>query len=102
MEDAGALGHLFRSIHDPAAIEKQLQLFELIRKDRVTSVQITSKVRLGREKEIEQELRKYANPPGSPVPTTPQERTTRDYEFDIFAKCAQVLREVQMGETTVK
>ena len=65
MEDAGALGHLFRSIHDPAAIEKQLQLFELIRKDRVTSVQITSKVRLGREKEIEQELRKYANPPGS-------------------------------------
>lgn len=65
MEDAGALGYLFRSLHDPAAIEKQLQLFERVRKDRVAIVQIMSKVRIGREKEIEQELRKYANPPGS-------------------------------------
>ena len=39
---------------------------------------------------------------GTAVPTTPQERTTRDYEFDIFAKCAEVLREVRTEETMVK
>ncbi len=65
MEDAGALGYLFRSIHDPAAIEKQLQLFELVRKDRVSRIQIMSKVRMGREKDILQELQNFADPPGS-------------------------------------
>lgn len=65
MEDAGALGHLFRSIHDPAAIEKQLQMFELVRKDRVSRIQTMSKVRMGREKEILEELQAYADPPGS-------------------------------------
>ena len=65
LEDAGALGYLFRSIHDPAAIQKQLQLFELVRKDRVSRIQTMSKVRMGREKEILQELQKYADPPGS-------------------------------------
>lgn len=65
MEDAGALGHLFRSVHDPAAIEQRLALFELIRKDRPSRVQTMAKVRVGREKEVEQELKKYADPPGS-------------------------------------
>ena len=65
MEDAGALGYLFRSISDPAAVEKQLPLFELVRKDRASRVQILSKVRAGRETDVEKELRKYADPPGS-------------------------------------
>ena len=65
MEDAGALGYLFRSISDPTAVEKQLPLFELVRKDRASRVQILSKVRAGREKDVEKELRKYADPPGS-------------------------------------
>ena len=65
MEDAGALGYLFRSIHDPAPIEKHLQLFELVRIARVSRIQIMSKVRIGREKETLQELQKYADPPGS-------------------------------------
>lgn len=67
MEDAGALGYLFQSFDDPdpAAIRERLQLFENVRKNRVSRIQIESKVRLGREKEIEEQLRKYADPPGS-------------------------------------
>ena len=65
MEDAGALGHLLRDVHDPAAVEKRLALFELVRKDRASRTQIMSKVRVGREKDVEQELQKYADPPGS-------------------------------------
>lgn len=65
IEDAGALGHLFRSVQDPAEIKKRLALFELVRKGRVSRIQILSKVRAGREKDVEQELQKYADPPGS-------------------------------------
>ena len=65
MEDGGALGYLFRGIQDPAAVEKQLHLFELARKNRVSRMQILSTVRVNREKEVEQELKKYADPPGS-------------------------------------
>ena len=65
MEDAGALGYLFRSISDPAAVEKQLPLFELVRKNRASRVQILSKVRAGQEKDVKKEVQKYADPPGS-------------------------------------
>lgn len=65
MEDAGALGHLFRSVHDPAVIESRLALFEQIRKNRVSRIQTESKVRLGKEAEVVEELKKYADPPGS-------------------------------------
>ncbi|KAF6222543.1 hypothetical protein HO173_013376 [Letharia columbiana] len=57
MEDAGALGHLFRSVHDPATIEKRLQLFWLVRKDRVSRTQIMASVRAGREKKWSRSLR---------------------------------------------
>ena len=65
MEDGGALGYLFRGIQDPAAVNNRLQLFELVRKNRVSRIQILSTVRANREKEVEQEVKKYADPPGS-------------------------------------
>ena len=118
MEDGGALGYLFRDIHDPAAVEKRLKLFELVRKNRVSRIQILSTVRAGREKDVEQELKKYADPPGSgksctyfltklemkltestAVPTSHQERTDHDYVHDVFAKCGEVLRQSQAGIT---
>lgn len=119
MEDGGALGYLFRGIQDPAAVEKQLQLFELVRKQRASRVQILSTVRANREKEVEEELKKYADPPGSgrlqnkskkfeskltanvAVPTTLQERTDHDYMHDVFARCDEVLGQSQVRETMV-
>ena len=65
MEDAAALGYIFTHVTDPAAIERRLSLFEKARKNRVARVQILSKVRLGRESEVEQEVKKYAEPAGS-------------------------------------
>lgn len=65
MEDGGALGYLFQSIHDPAEVAKRLALFELVRKARVSRIQILSSVRAGREKEVEQKVKQYADPPGA-------------------------------------
>ena len=92
MEDAGALGYLLQGIVDPKDIPKRLSLFEQVRKNRASRVQILSKVRVGREKAVEEELKLYAEPPGSRVPTTPIERTGHDYSFDVFQKCAEVLQ----------
>ncbi|MCJ1403882.1 hypothetical protein MMC11_007105 [Xylographa trunciseda] len=93
MEDAGALGYLFQGVADPKDIPKRLSLFEQVRKNRASRVQVLSKVRVGREKEVEEELRLYADPPGSGVPTTPMQRTGHDYGFDVFQKCAAVMQE---------
>lgn len=65
IEDAGALGALFKDVVEPQHIPARLQLFEAVRRLRAARVQTLSKVRLGRENEVENELRKYADPPGS-------------------------------------
>lgn len=98
IEDGGSLGYIFTGVDDSAEIEKRLSLFERVRRNRASRVQILSKARAGREKEVEQELRHYADPPGSgmpqerrdiesrtdeskAVPTTFPERTGHDFGY---------------------
>ena len=59
MEDGGALGYLLRGVEDATAIPARLEMFERVRRNRASRVQTLSKVRVGREKEVEQELTKY-------------------------------------------
>ena len=68
IEDAGALGSLLEDIEDVELIPARLRKFEVVRRLRASRVQTLSKVRLGKEKEVEEELRKYADPPGSGTP----------------------------------
>lgn len=65
IEDGGALGFLLKGVESGGGIEQRLSLFERARKDRASRIQTLSKVRVGREKEVEDELRRYADPPGS-------------------------------------
>ena len=66
IEDAAALGYLFKNIGDRAdKISRRLELFETARVKRIARIQTLSKVRVGREKEVETELKAYAEPPGS-------------------------------------
>lgn len=60
IEDGGALGYLLRNVDDSATITQRLKIFEAVRRDRASRVQILSKVRVGKEKTVEQELQKYA------------------------------------------
>ena len=59
MEDGGALGYLLRGVEDATAIPARLTMFDRVRRNRASRVQTLSKVRVGREKEVEQELKKY-------------------------------------------
>ena len=65
MEDAGALGFLFQGLDEgrPELIGERLVLFEKVRKNRASRIQVLSKVRGGREKVVEDEVRQYADKP---------------------------------------
>ena len=62
IEDAGALGALLKGVESAAAISERLVLFEQVRRLRASRVQIMSKTRLGKEKEVEEELRQFSDP----------------------------------------
>ncbi|KAF3405242.1 hypothetical protein DPV78_003195 [Talaromyces pinophilus] len=91
IEDGGALGYLLREVDNHADISDRLALFEQVRRNRASRVQILSKARVGQEKSVQEELQKYADPPGSVVPTTHAERTMHDFGFDLIGKCNEAL-----------
>ena len=59
MEDGGALGYLLRGVEDATALPARLAIFDKVRRNRASRIQTLSKVRAGREKEVEQETKKY-------------------------------------------
>ena len=65
LEDAGALGYLLNDINDAEKVGKRLKMFETVRRKRASRVQILSKVRVGKEQDVREELLPYADPAGS-------------------------------------
>ena len=107
IEDAGALGYLLNGVDNVHDIPERLGMFEQVRKKQASRVQIMSRVRVGKEKDVEQELLAYADPPGSgmtslfdsildslligftDVPTSFEARIAHDYGF--------ILPEMRLG-----
>ena len=71
IEDGGALGYLLQGVEDVATIRARLALFDKVRRNRASRVQTLSKVRIGREKEVEKELQRYAESADSSMSTEP-------------------------------
>lgn len=59
IEDAGAISILFQDLSSAKDIPARLALFEKVRTKRASRVQVVSKVTVGKEKEIEEELSQY-------------------------------------------
>ena len=60
IEDAGALGYLFNGLEAGEAVIRSIDLFDIVRRKRASRVQILSKVRVGKEKDVREELLQYA------------------------------------------
>ncbi len=60
MEDGGALGFLLRGVEDAASLPERLLWFDKVRRERASRVQILSKVRIGKEKEVQEEIKPFA------------------------------------------
>ena len=65
IEDTGALRCLFEKIEPGESLTESLDVFERVRKRPVTRTQTMSKVRVGKELDVREELLQYADPPGS-------------------------------------
>lgn len=65
IEDAGALGYLCNGLETGETVMRSLDMFDTVRRKRASRVQILSKVRVGKEKDVREELLQYADPPGS-------------------------------------
>jgi salicylate hydroxylase len=64
IEDGGALGVLLAGMSSVEDLPRRLALFEKVRRLRASRVQMLSTVRLGKEKDVEQEVKKYSDFPG--------------------------------------
>ena len=60
IEDGGALGFLLKGIGDTSEIPHRLEKFEEVRRKRAARVQLLSKTRVGREKDVEEQLKEFA------------------------------------------
>ena len=59
IEDAGAISILFQNLSNKSELSVRLALFEKVRTRRASRIQVLSTVRIGREKEVEGELKQY-------------------------------------------
>ena len=59
IEDAGAISILFKDLSSAKDIPARLALFEKVRTKRAARVQVVSKVTVGKEREVEEELEQY-------------------------------------------
>ncbi|KAI1781134.1 hypothetical protein F4818DRAFT_436326 [Hypoxylon cercidicola] len=91
IEDGGALGFLFADITNADQIGTRLSLYEKVRKNRASRVQILSGVRIHREQEVEAKVRQYAESSDILIPTSMRERTIHDYSYDLFSACEKIL-----------
>ncbi|KAL7793748.1 hypothetical protein V8C37DRAFT_409514 [Trichoderma ceciliae] len=78
IEDGGILGSLLTNLA-PNQIDARLSNYQNLRKNRASRIQLLSNVRVGREAEVEAQVRQYADGPDYSVPTSHKERTMHDY-----------------------
>ena len=61
-EDAGAIGVLFKGVDHQAQVAQRLCIYEKVRRNRASLIQILSLTRIGRENMVQEELYRYAEP----------------------------------------
>ncbi|KAL8699513.1 MAG: hypothetical protein Q9201_005964 [Fulgogasparrea decipioides] len=93
IEDAGALGYLLEGVETAAEIPKRLELFETVRRKRASRVQILSKKRVGKEGDVQHELEKHADPPGSG--SLRNFLAVREAQADILCSSPKIVRRTQ-------
>jgi salicylate hydroxylase len=89
IEDGAALGILLDQIHDPDAIEERLQLFEQVRRNRGSALQILSNTNPPASQSVRDAAAAYL-PAGTRLDSTDD---INDYvfSFDVIGECKAVL-----------
>ncbi|KAE8442928.1 hypothetical protein EG329_002532 [Mollisiaceae sp. DMI_Dod_QoI] len=92
IEDAGALGFLLTGLSSTTELPSRLTAFEKVRIKRASLIQTLSKVRVGKEKEIEDEVKVFVDEEaGGKVPSTFAERTAHAFSHNVLKESGRVL-----------
>ncbi|KAL9130126.1 MAG: hypothetical protein Q9217_001600 [Psora testacea] len=91
IEDGGALGYLLKGVAAGADTVNRLKMFEEVRRNRASRVQILSKTRIGNEKDVESQLKKFAEGDDKRVPGSFPERIEHDFGFNVLGRCEEIL-----------
>lgn len=89
IEDGAALGILFDQVHEKGAIEERLQLFEQVRRNRGSALQILSNTNPPASQSVRDAAAAYL-PAGTRLDSTDD---INDYvfSFDVIGECKAVL-----------
>ena len=68
LEDAGALGVLFKGVTTSAEVSQRLQIFENVKRKRTAMVQVLSSKRVGLEHTVADKLQQFAEPGSGKYP----------------------------------
>lgn len=88
IEDGAALGILFDQVQDTAAIEKRLQLFEKVRRNRGSALQILSNVNPPAPQSVRDVAAEYV--PGHRLDST-EDVNEYVFAFDVIAESKAAL-----------
>src|SRR5947209_3924297 len=90
IEDAGALGCVLKGLNSPEDVPARLAVFESVRIKRASVIQTLSKVRVGKEKDVEHEVARYIQP-GAKVPGTFAERSAHAFGYNVLTATNEAL-----------
>ncbi|KND86592.1 3-hydroxybenzoate 6-hydroxylase 1 [Tolypocladium ophioglossoides CBS 100239] len=95
MEDGLALGVVLHGASTPEEIEKRLEVYERVRHNRASIIQILSNVGQDQSELIRDQLRQFMA--DDEIPTSPREIRKYSYGFDIVRTTVNAMRELDPG-----
>ena len=101
LEDAGALGYLLDKVEKGNSVIRRIELFEIVRRKRASRVQVLSKVRVGKEQDVVEELLQYADDSSGSGKSFPLRYVEWNYILNLLEQCQDLLQNgmrTTMGE----
>ncbi|OLN96868.1 3-hydroxybenzoate 6-hydroxylase 3 [Colletotrichum chlorophyti] len=91
IEDGVALGVVMSGVSNPSEVEKRLEQYERIRRDRTRAVQILSNVDQDQYHLVEEELLQFL--PTENIPRDPQESIIFHFDYDVADEAVRIMED---------
>ncbi|KAK1525773.1 FAD binding domain-containing protein [Colletotrichum costaricense] len=91
LEDGLALGVVFAGVSDNSDLEKRLDLFEKIRRNRASAIQILSNVGTDQSSLVEKDLLEFLA--ADEIPKNPQENLAFNFGYDVVNEAIKIMEE---------
>ncbi|RYO96261.1 hypothetical protein DL765_011642 [Monosporascus sp. GIB2] len=97
MEDGVALGIVLRGVSTPEEIEERLELYQKIRRNRASAIQILSNVGADQSHLVYEDLKEFLAE--EDIPTNPSEITDFNFGYDVVEASLEAVRQLRRAPT---